>query len=124
MTAEDIERFSARIAEVRGQTAADVEPYKKMMMEVVKRPAPVAQEWIARQVYIALGVFLTAAATLGIDACPMEGIDPAQYDTILGLKAKGYRTIVVATAGYRAADDKYASAAKVRFPTADVVRHL
>ena len=36
--------------------------------------------WAAHQVYIALGTFLTSAALLGIDACPMEGIEPAQYD--------------------------------------------
>jgi nitroreductase len=34
--------------------------------------------WMSRQVYIALGQFMAAAALLGVDVCPMEGIVPAE----------------------------------------------
>jgi nitroreductase len=80
--------------------------------------------WNSRQVYIALGFFLSAAAMLGIDACPMEGIDAAKYDEILNLKGTGYTTTVVATAGYRADDDMFAKMAKVRFPDNDVIMRV
>jgi nitroreductase len=63
----------------------------------------------------ALGNLLTSAALLGIDACPMEGFDRAQYDETLGLKAQGLASAVIATVGYRASTDKYANAPKVRF---------
>jgi nitroreductase len=53
---------------------------------------------------------------LGIDACPMEGFDRAQYDAILGLTAKGFSSAVIATVGYRLPTDKYGAAPKVRFP--------
>ena len=43
-----------------------------------------------KQAYIALGVLLAAAAEMGIDACPMEGFDAAQFDEILGLKDLGF----------------------------------
>ena len=76
------------------------------------------------QAYIALGNFMTSAAMLGIDTCPMEGIVPAKYDELLGLPAEGYGTVVVCVAGYRAADDKYAMLPKVRFETDDVVKHI
>jgi nitroreductase len=76
--------------------------------------------WARDQAYIALGNLLTSAALLGIDACPMEGFDRAQYDEILGLKAKGYSSAVIATLGYRSPADKYAAAAKVRFPREQV----
>ena len=59
---------------------------------------------------------MTSAALLGIDACPMEGFDRAQYDEILGLKAKGFAAAAIATLGYRSPTDKYAAATKVRFP--------
>jgi hypothetical protein len=59
---------------------------------------------------------LTSAAMLGIDACPMEGFDRAQYDEVLGLKKQGYASAVIATLGYRYSSDKYAAAIKVRFP--------
>ncbi|HTQ49949.1 MAG TPA: NAD(P)H-dependent oxidoreductase [Candidatus Acidoferrales bacterium] len=71
--------------------------------------------WARNQVFIALGNLLTSAALLGIDACPMEGFDRAQYDEILGLKTKGYTSAVIATLGYRLPTDKYAGAPKVRF---------
>ena len=79
--------------------------------------------WADRQVYIALGTFMTAAAMLGVDACPMEGIEPAQYDEILGLTSSGYATVVACAAGYRAADDPFATRPKVRYEAADVIIH-
>ncbi|HVE13836.1 MAG TPA: NAD(P)H-dependent oxidoreductase [Elusimicrobiota bacterium] len=123
--AEDVERFVARTAEVRNVPAESLEPYKQMMLGFAKNLAPAArQAWAARQVYIALGVFLTAAAALGVDACPMEGIDQAKYDEILGLSGKGYSTLFVAAAGSRAADDKYATLAKVRYRREQVLETL
>ena len=63
-------------------------------------------------------------AAIGLDTCQMEGLDPSKYDEILGLKAQGYHTLCACAVGYRAADDKYAAAPKVRFATADVVKHV
>ena len=57
---------------------------------------------------------------LGIDACPMEGIDRAQYDAILDLSKKGLATAMVATLGYRSDADKYGGLPKVRFSKKDV----
>ena len=78
-------------------------------------------EWAARQAYIALGQFMAAAALLGLDTCPMEGLDPKKYDEILGLEATPFRTVVACPVGYRAEADKYASLAKVRFPVEELV---
>jgi nitroreductase len=61
---------------------------------------------------------------LEIDTCALEGIDPAKYDEILGFKGTGYQTVVACAVGYRAADDPYAQAKKVRFPTDQVVTKL
>jgi hypothetical protein len=54
----------------------------------------------------------------------MEGLEPAKYDDILGLGAQGYGTLCACAAGYRASDDTYASAPKVRFKTSEVVAHV
>ncbi len=59
--------------------------------------------WFDRQVYLALGVLLSACANMGIDATPMEGIEPANYDKILGQSE--YASIVAAAIGYRDEDD-------------------
>jgi nitroreductase len=122
--AADVERFVERTAKVRGIPVSSLGSYKQMMLAAVSKAKHEVAAWTARQVYIALGNFLAAAAALGVDACPMEGFDPAKYDEVLGLAQKGFSAVVVATAGYRAADDSYADAPKVRFAREEVVAHL
>ncbi len=125
VTEADVDRFVARIAEVRGVTIESLAGYKGFMMGDLVNGArhAIIGEWAARQSYIAMGNLLTSAALLGIDACPFEGIEPAKYDEILGLKGTGYATISACPVGYRAADDKYASTPKVRFDAKDIVDH-
>jgi nitroreductase len=62
-----------------------------------------------------------AAAVIGVDTCPMEGIDAQAYDQLLGLHNTDYATIVGCAVGYRHPDDKQAVAKKVRFDVDDVV---
>lgn len=118
-----VEAFIARTAEVRGVPVASLEAYKNMMLGFLARPRDKfdVNAWAAHQAYIALGNFMTSAAVMGIDTCPMEGIVPAQYDEILGLAPRGLATVVVGVAGYRAPDDNYAAAKKVRFDAKDVI---
>jgi nitroreductase len=125
ITEIDVDRFIARIAEVRGTSTESLAAYQGFMVgDLVKGPRhAIIQEWTARQTYIAMGNLLTSAALLGIDACPFEGIEPTQYDEILGLKGSGYATVAACPLGFRAADDKYASAPKVRFEAKDVIDH-
>lgn len=121
-TPAHIDAYVARTAEVRGATVESLEGFKQMMLGSVGRlDAAQAHRWATKQTYIALGTFLATAAMMGVDACPMEGFQPEKYDEILGLKEKGLAAVVIATAGYRAADDKYATQAKVRFDAKDVV---
>jgi nitroreductase len=118
----DVDRHMIRTAEVRGQAVESLARYKQVMMGSLADPPFDINDWAARQVYIALGQFMACAALLGIDTCPMEGIDPAKYDEVLGIAAQGYRTVVACPAGYRAPDDKYAQVPKVRFKTEDVIQ--
>lgn len=119
----DIAAYIQRIVAVRGVPVESLAGYNNMMVGSLfkGRDAAAREIWAINQIYIALGNFLSCAALLGIDACPMEGLDPAKYDEILGLEAHGLATVVVGTAGYRAAGDKYASLKKVRFEKADVI---
>jgi nitroreductase len=122
-TEADVDHYMKRIAEVRGGGTEALASFKKMLMsDVVDGPrGQIALEWATRQAYIALGNFMTAAALVGIDTCPMEGIDPAKYDEILHLPELGFRTVVACAAGYRSDLDKYASLPKVRFPGNELV---
>ena len=122
MTEKDVQDFFDLMVSERKVEAEKIEAYRQMMIGgVVKGKDPVAQkEWAARQVYIALGQFMAAAGVIGVDTCALEGIDPAAYDEILGIKGTGYETVVACAVGYRSAEDKYAGMKKVRFPMSRV----
>ena len=96
MTEADVEKLIARISHIRGVPAETMTPYWNMMIgDVVKGPrGKIAHEWATRQTYIALGNLMTCAAVLGIDACPMEGLVPSEYDRVLNLQNSGYATVV------------------------------
>jgi len=120
--ASDIDEYVASTAKIRGATVESLEGFKQMMLGSLSRMDAVqAHRWAARQTYIALGFFLSAAALMGVDACPMEGFQPEKYDEILGLKEKKLSAVVIATAGYRSIEDKYSEAAKSRFEPNEVV---
>jgi nitroreductase/dihydropteridine reductase len=80
--------------------------------------------WGHKQAYIALGFLLTSAAQLDIDTCPMEGFQAGKFDEILGLQEKGLTTSVIATIGFRAADDDFSKLAKVRKPKEELFIHI
>lgn len=61
------------------------------------------QAWFDRQLYLSLGVFLSACAEMGIDSTPMEGIEPENYDKILG--QSDYASVVAVAIGYRDSED-------------------
>ena len=124
MKSADVAKLIQRTSEVRGIPLEKLNFNRDMILsDVVKGPrGKTAHEWAARQCYIALGNLMTSAAVLGVDACPMEGINPLEYDHVLGLNGSGFKTVVACALGYRAAGDKYASLPKVRFETKDLMR--
>ena len=121
----DVDALISRIAEIRGGSVDQLAGYKKMIAsDIVEGPrAQHSGEWAARQVYIALGQLMLAAATLNIDTCPMEGFVPAKYDEVLGLEGTGWTTTVLCPCGYRSIDDKYAKLPKIRFDEKTVITH-
>jgi len=126
ITPGDIRRHIERTAEVHGTTVETLAGLEKVVAGFVENP-PFGLEvrsWSTRQVYIALGQFMAAAALLGIDTCPMEGLDPVAYDKVLGLEDSGYYTVVACPAGYRAEDDKSAVRPKVRFHPEHVLKKI
>lgn len=117
-----VDDYTNNIAATRNINPEDLAGFAGVMKGTVNRlDAATAAAWTSKQVYLALGTLLTAAAAEGIDACPMEGFDAAQYDEILGLKDKGLATVVIAAIGFRAEDDAMQYAKKVRKPIAELV---
>ena len=78
------------------------------------------EEWLTRQAYIGLGNLMTSLAILGIDSCPMEGINPAQYNTILKLDEQNLTAKVAIAIWKRHPDDTYQNETKVRFDKKDL----
>lgn len=78
-------------------------------------------EWSARQVYLALGTFLLAAASDGVDATPMEGFDADVLDQVLDLPAQSLTSLVVVALGFHAENDFNAGLPKSRLPMKDVI---
>ena len=126
VTETDVNEFFNQMVSERGADATKLEPYRQMMLGgVVKgKDAAAQKDWAARQVYIALGQLMGAAAAMAIDTCPLEGIDPDAYTEILGLKGTGYEVVVACAVGYRSSEDKYAGMKKIRFPAARVISRV
>lgn len=126
LTHDDVLRWIKRLAEVRGIPEASLDGYRKMIDGWIAQPKERfdAASWCARQAYIALGQLMTAAAVMGIDTCPMEGLDPVAYDRILDLPAQGYTTVVACVLGHRSEDDAAAGQLKARFARDEVVTHV
>jgi nitroreductase len=126
MTEADVDKLIKATSDTRKIPADSLKFYRDMMLgDVVNGPrGKTAHEWATRQTYIALGNLMTCAAVLGVDACPMEGLVPAEYDKVLNLSGSGYATVVACALGYRSPDDKYAKLAKVRYDAKDLVRQI
>ena len=122
----DVDDWIQRLAEGRNISSESLSAYRgRMLGDVVNGPrGKIAHEWATRQAYIALGNLMTCAAVLGVDACPMEGINPPEYDRVLNLNGSDYATVVACALGYRSAQDKYAYIAKVRFEIKELVQQI
>lgn len=125
LTDGDIEHFVERIAEVRGAPRESLLEYENVMKGSAKKAVDggYVETWNSRQAYIPLGFLLETAALLGIDATPMEGFDPEQFNEILGLT--DYSVVVLAAVGYRDAENDWLEPlAKVRKPDDEIIERI
>ena len=118
-------KFIDLVADTRSVDRASLEGFEQVILGTLSsRTDDQKLAWSHKQTYIALGVLVSEAAELGIDAGPMEGFDVAQFDEILGLKEKGLTTSVIAAVGFRAEDDVYSKMIKVRRPKSELFIHV
>lgn len=116
-TEQDVINFIESIKATRGVTDASLAEYKASLENAItNKPAGDIAAWAAKQVYIALGFILSAAAQHHIDACPMEGFDRDKVSEIIGATENGYAVQALCAVGHRAVDDGYATQKKVRYP--------
>ncbi len=110
----------------RGGTNEGWENYRQMLLKSYpSRDAQVNFEHAARQAYIGLGASLIAAAFEEVDSTPMEGFVPKSVDDILGLGAKGLRSVALLPLGYRAkGQDWLENLKKIRRPVSEFVTEV
>ena len=121
--AQYVESFIKRLATARNMPTAALEGYQGMIdgfLSGLSAPGAI-ESWCTQQTYIALGMLLSSAAMLGVDACPLEGIDRAAYSELLGLTPRGLSAKVAVALGYRADDDALALLPKVRFSADEII---
>ena len=125
-TAERINMMFDLTNDERGFKNEGWENYRNMLLSTYPaRDAETNYQHAARQAYIGLGTALVAAAEEQVDSTPMEGFDPAALDEILGLRAKGLRSVVILPLGYREEDkDWLVNLKKVRRPTAKFITEV
>lgn len=118
ITQTHLEEYINLIAETRGVTHESLEGFKNNLKgTLLSLSAENAFIWASKQAYIGLGTGLIAAANLKIDATPMEGFKPDDFDDILGLKEKGLKSVVLLALGYRdETTDFLVKMKKVRVP--------
>lgn len=103
------------VAVTRGLPTDALQGYSDFMKSKISTlPVEARNIWTSKQTYIALTNLLNAAAELNIDVTPMEGFEPAKFNEILGLEDLGLNASLVATIGYRHAEDDTQNYAKVR----------
>ena len=125
-TAERINMMFDLTNEQRGGTNDGWENYRKQLLgSYPQRGAEVNFQHAARQSFIGLGAALVAAAFEEVDSTPMEGFDPKALDDILGLPARGLRSVAIMPLGYREeGKDWLAGLKKVRRPRSQFVTEV
>ena len=107
ITPEHVDDYVTLTASTRNIPVESLEEFKKILVNISQRPQQENYEWAARQSYIAFATAIAAAAEERVDATPMEGFNNAALDELLGLKAKGLKSITLLPLGYRDAENDW-----------------
>jgi len=115
VTDTNIDDYVKLKSEIQGIELSEISGYGNFIKGGLKNLTEnQKQTWMAKQTYIALANALAICGELKIDATPMEGFLPDQYNEILGLAEKGLTASVVMAIGYRSEEDNTQNDLKVR----------
>lgn len=124
-TSEEVTDYFNLVQKIRNTPDAVIAPFKDFLTaEIEKKTQEELFLWNKNQAYIALGNLMTVCATEKIDACPMEGFIPEEYDKVLDLKAQNLKSVLVLPVGFRANDDYMKDLPKVRKETTETILEI
>jgi oxygen-insensitive NAD(P)H nitroreductase len=100
-TPERIDAIYDKTTDERGLVRGRFKRYTDMLKENFGKMSKEEQfQHAANQSFIALGLALAQAAELKVDSTPIGGFDPKLVDELLGLPAKGLRSVSLLYLGY------------------------
>jgi Nitroreductase len=125
-TAERIDKIYAYTTTGREQPADRYNAYTDRLKAMyLNRPEEVNFAHTARQAYIAFGFAIAEAASLKVDATPMEGFINEEVDKLLNLKEKGLKSVTLLPIGYRDEENDWlVNLKKVRHPKEKFVTEI
>jgi nitroreductase/dihydropteridine reductase len=101
MTDSKAEEYLSLVQSERGVTRESLSTLVGYLDNLKKMSEMDFYHWASKQVYIALGNGMLAAASLEIDSTPMEGFNKEDLDASLELSKMGLRSVVLLALGYR-----------------------
>lgn len=110
ITETHIDEYLQAYSETSGMPVAKLLEFglkDRMMQSLVSLPQNEQYHWAAKQAYIGLGTGIIAAASLEIDATPMEGFIASKVDELLALPEKNLRSVALLALGYRDAENDF-----------------
>lgn len=116
---DNIQKFEAQIQ--KNLTEGSIAYYNRVLKPLSETER---KNWFQHQVYLSLGFFLAACASMGIDSTPMEGINIDEYKKTL--KLDDYKPLFAVAIGYRnPADENQPSITpKLRLPLNEVIKSI
>jgi nitroreductase/dihydropteridine reductase len=125
-TSERIDQIYAHTTAGREQPADRYNAYTDRLKAMyLNRPAEENFAHTARQAYIAFGFAMAEAATLKVDATPMEGFVSEEVDKLLNLTERGLKSVTLLPIGYRDEENDWlVNLKKVRHPKEKFVTEI
>lgn len=117
-----IDRYIDLTIEIRQADPAKIEGYRSFLKNLFGAWSNEQKShWADKQMYLALGSALQAAAELKLDSCALEGFDSKKANEILGLTEKHLKVTAFLALGYRSSEDATQHLPKVRVPSSVLV---
>ena len=117
-----VDQYIQTIAKTRNVKLETLQGFKNSILDWLNKLSPEEfLNWSKRQVYLALGMVLSACALAKIDSCPMEGFDAQPVSQILKLDTNLIPTVLCAL-GFRDSTDSLANLPKVRLAMDNLIK--
>jgi len=124
-TDERKQRYYDDMKKIRGFVPEPLINYIESVYENARKNKEWFLQWAQKQAYIAFGVAIVAAASIGVDSTPMEGFDPIKLDELLQLNEKKLTSTLLLPLGFRDIENDYlVKLPKVRRELGDIIIKL